>query len=281
MKCSNCQRDIPYGSIGCPYCGAALEQTPDQFDSAASMPPNSQQNVAGSEQKANIGLCILSFLIPIAGLVVFLTERNKNKKTAKAAGICALVAFVLNLLVAFCNMPTVFNRMEHTLQNPISTVQADEEKQSAVWTDYTVTVEGNDITLPCSWNEFKEATGFNFQYEEQKEEVLQSSSQKNAHVYRGGTYNSFTVCFSNADGTEDGLKVIGISADILSETDIVFPGDLKIGDPADQESLTRLFGTPDDIYEDFYTWTDKNGSNACEISLDEGKLFEISIITEG
>lgn len=59
---------------------------------------NYQYPMPPVEQKANVGLAILSFLIPIAGLIIFLVEKDKKPKTAKASGICALVSFILYII---------------------------------------------------------------------------------------------------------------------------------------------------------------------------------------
>lgn len=60
---------------------------------------NYQYPMPPVEQKANVGLAILSFLIPIAGLIIFLVEKDKKPKTAKASGICALVSFILYIVI--------------------------------------------------------------------------------------------------------------------------------------------------------------------------------------
>lgn len=59
---------------------------------------NYQYPMPPVEQKANVGLAILSFLFPIAGLIIFLVEKDKKPKTAKASGICALVSFILYII---------------------------------------------------------------------------------------------------------------------------------------------------------------------------------------
>ena len=51
------------------------------------------------EQKASVGFAILSFFIPLAGLIIFLTQKDKRPKTAKTSGICALVSFILNIII--------------------------------------------------------------------------------------------------------------------------------------------------------------------------------------
>lgn len=58
----------------------------------------SQQNIPNQvEEKASVGLAILSFFIPLAGLIIFLVEKDKRPKTAKVSGICALVSFIISL----------------------------------------------------------------------------------------------------------------------------------------------------------------------------------------
>lgn len=55
-------------------------------------------NVPPQEEKASVGFAILSFLIPLAGLIIFIVHKDKRPKTAKASGICALVSFIINIV---------------------------------------------------------------------------------------------------------------------------------------------------------------------------------------
>lgn len=61
--------------------------------------PNPGAPMAPQEEKASVGLAILSFIIPIAGLIIFLSYRKKRPKTAKVSGICALVSFILGIVI--------------------------------------------------------------------------------------------------------------------------------------------------------------------------------------
>lgn len=72
---------------------------------------NYQNNVTNQvqEEKASIGLAILSWFIPLAGLIIFISKKDKQPKTAKVSGICALISFILSpiiiiLLFAFLGM---------------------------------------------------------------------------------------------------------------------------------------------------------------------------------
>ena len=53
------------------------------------------------EQKANGWLVALSILIPLAGLIIFITQKEKQPKTAKTCGICALITFIISIVITF------------------------------------------------------------------------------------------------------------------------------------------------------------------------------------
>lgn len=69
-----------------------VPQGDNQFNYNVNMPPQ--------EEKANIGLAILSFLIPIVGLVLYITKKNDKPKTAKACGKAALACVIINIIVS-------------------------------------------------------------------------------------------------------------------------------------------------------------------------------------
>ena len=84
------------------YTNPPATNTYQQQNYQPPQPPNpnycpQQQPV---EEKASVGLAILSFIIPLAGLIIFLTQKDKKPKTAKVSGICALVSFILNIFIA-------------------------------------------------------------------------------------------------------------------------------------------------------------------------------------
>ncbi len=56
-------------------------------------------NMPPQEEKASVGLAILSFIIPLVGLILFIVKKDKKPKTAKACGICALVSFIINIVL--------------------------------------------------------------------------------------------------------------------------------------------------------------------------------------
>ncbi len=136
-NCPNCNSPLPQGAENCPNCNAPVNQTEsnapvnqvennapinqDESNASVNQPENNAPNpqpmdygtyqqgfnqnsnmyqMPPQEKKANAGLAILSFLIPIAGLIIFLTQKDKKPKTAKASGICALVSFILSMVLS-------------------------------------------------------------------------------------------------------------------------------------------------------------------------------------
>ena len=79
MYCRNCGHPIDASANVCPYCGAPQHKA--------------DANDSGSPLWGLLGCCI-----PIAGLILFLVWKDTKPRTAKAAGIGALVAFILGIL---------------------------------------------------------------------------------------------------------------------------------------------------------------------------------------
>ena len=78
--CKRCGAPISDQAMVCPSCGEA------QYT-----PPTMQDN-------GGIGWGILGCCIPIVGLVLYLVWKDQKPKTAKAAGLGALVAVILGAL---------------------------------------------------------------------------------------------------------------------------------------------------------------------------------------
>ncbi len=77
MYCKNCGTQMDDNAKNCPKCGA----------------PNSSINDNGGFLWGLLGCCI-----PIVGLVLFLVWKDTKPKTAKSAGIGALVSVILYVL---------------------------------------------------------------------------------------------------------------------------------------------------------------------------------------
>ena len=78
--CKNCGAQVDDRTIICPFCGANQNTSPAVVDNGG------------------IGWGILGFCIPLVGLVLFLVWKDQKPKTAKAAGIGALIAVIVGIL---------------------------------------------------------------------------------------------------------------------------------------------------------------------------------------
>ena len=93
--CSNCGKALLDGDSFCPGCGTATKQEP-KIES----PVFEEPKKAPVEEKANVGLCILSFFIPLFGIIYWAVMNSEQPKTAKACGITALVSWGVGILVS-------------------------------------------------------------------------------------------------------------------------------------------------------------------------------------
>lgn len=80
MFCKNCGKEIDDNAVICPHCGVAQKDTPEVVDNGG------------------FGWGLLGCCIPVVGLILFLVWRDTKPKTAKAAGIGALVSVVIAIL---------------------------------------------------------------------------------------------------------------------------------------------------------------------------------------
>ena len=83
--CRNCGTPIPDEATVCAHCGAAQNAT-----GGAATPP--------VVDNGGFGWGLLGCCIPIVGLVLFLVWKDTKPKTAKAAGIGALVCVILAVI---------------------------------------------------------------------------------------------------------------------------------------------------------------------------------------
>ncbi|HIW86493.1 MAG TPA: hypothetical protein IAA48_08375 [Candidatus Eubacterium faecipullorum] len=44
-------------------------------------------------------MAVLSFFFPIVGLIIYLVKKDDKPKTAKLCGKCALISFILNIVL--------------------------------------------------------------------------------------------------------------------------------------------------------------------------------------
>lgn len=78
-NCKNCGQEIADNAVMCPSCGA-------------------QQQVSSPDDKGGFLWGLLGCCIPIVGLILFIVWKDSKPKTAKAAGIGALVSVIISVV---------------------------------------------------------------------------------------------------------------------------------------------------------------------------------------
>ena len=79
--CKNCGAQIDDNAVVCTSCGVAQNTAPAVVD------------------KGGFGWGLLGYCLPIVGLILFLVWKDTKPKTAKAAGIGALVSVILGVVI--------------------------------------------------------------------------------------------------------------------------------------------------------------------------------------
>lgn len=87
--CSKCGKEIMDEALICPECGCAQDNI-----------VQGKSALQSKENSNNIGWSILCFFIPIVGLILYLVWKETSPAKAKAAGVGALVGFVVPILLS-------------------------------------------------------------------------------------------------------------------------------------------------------------------------------------
>lgn len=264
MFCKWCGKEVDVNAKFCPNCGKEINST------------NVNQEANSSDvqtEKANIWLAILSFFIPLAGLIIFIIKKDKEPKTAKASGICAIVGLLLNVIITVICFTLVIssgrkvqekildeslNTFDNVIEKSDSVIDRNQEKKdidvSNDWDDYEFIVNGHEIELPCSYDELKNATGFSMKSSDENS-MLSSNYYAIVNMYKNDKLALYTEILndssSDAKYTEGKITRVGQSKyQVSTGADVItFPGNLKVGDTITEEKIKELFGEPNDISE--------------------------------
>lgn len=117
MFCRECGKKVEDGNKYCTGCGAKIEpikmdkkvdvdesnksQEVNEGNKAQDVTNASTPNQTTNElkkDKISIGFNILSFFVPIVGLILFLVYRKETPRRANAIGICAIIGYVLSIV---------------------------------------------------------------------------------------------------------------------------------------------------------------------------------------
>ncbi|MBQ9785013.1 MAG: zinc-ribbon domain-containing protein [Clostridia bacterium] len=87
--CSKCGKEMMDEAVICPNCGCAAD---NRFDL------NQKQD---ERDEISVGLCILSALIPLFGIIYWPVKHKATPKKASACGIAAIVSWVVWFVIYF------------------------------------------------------------------------------------------------------------------------------------------------------------------------------------
>lgn len=317
MNCKWCGKEVDQNSKFCPNCGREIlgdnvnninqnvssiktEENVNTFGNLSQESQNfNQESINSVEEKANVWLAILSYFVPIAGLIIFIVKKDKEPKTAKASGICALVSFIINtiLIVAiFFFMSFVTSKSSEIINNTIDKaddiIEKAKEKQkdydsseaSNIWSDYEVSVNNKTIKLPCTYEEIKDATGFSMKSADEKS-YLSKNYYTTVNMYKNDKLALYTEIYND---TNDDIKYSDGNVSRIWQTKyqvstgadvITFPGSLKAGDQISIDEIISKLGDPSDKSE----YNDSGYSSTTltyneDLSWKTTKFYKITIV---
>lgn len=92
MYCKRCGSQITDGTRYCPHCGAMQDGAQNPYQSQPyNQPPSTYDS-------GSAGWGVLGFFFPIVGLILFLVWRQDKPKSAKSAGLGALINVILDVV---------------------------------------------------------------------------------------------------------------------------------------------------------------------------------------
>lgn len=337
MKCINCGREVDSGASFCSHCG-------EPVGGVVSLDGDNYSHYGDvcKEEKIGVGWAILSFLIPLAGLIIFLVKRDKKPRTAKVSGICALVSFTINILISLglCVWILLGSRGESLIvddsnesystvedmtvltpdedyeeYNEKDSIEKDEAVQDMLdnilensgtleedsntevttsndWKSYQVVVNGNNLSLPCSYSDLVSATGFSLKSSDEKS-YCPAGYYALLNLYKNEKLALYIEVLNSTDSdklyTDCAVtRVSQSNYQVKNGADvIVFPGSLKVGDSITLEEIKGMFGEPTDINEyvdgDYssYTYTYSEdaytSTNSYKVKIINGVIDELQL----
>lgn len=127
MVCKWCNSEVSENAKFCTNCGGSITRLEYQTQNAINN--QSQNTFGGTQQKSvNVGLVILSFFIPLAGLIIFLSKKDSDKETAKASGIVALISFGISTLFTMISFGIAISTAGKIINNVVPEIQEQIEE---------------------------------------------------------------------------------------------------------------------------------------------------------
>ena len=90
MFCSKCGKEIMDEAVICVHCGCKVEGS-----KAQSVETHAKAQV---EDKVSVGLCVLSVLIPLFGIIYWPLKHKVTPKKAQACGIAGIISWAISFV---------------------------------------------------------------------------------------------------------------------------------------------------------------------------------------
>lgn len=91
VYCKNCGAQMDDNASFCPKCGSE-QRAANPYQNQRPRPP------VDPNDSDSIGWAILGFLVPLVGLILFLVWSSTRPKSAKMAGIGALIGVIFSIV---------------------------------------------------------------------------------------------------------------------------------------------------------------------------------------
>lgn len=228
-----------------------FEQPQENNQQYYQMPPQqgyyNQQNpnmpsMPVQEEKASVGLAILSYLIPLVGLILYLTKKDTRPKTAKVCGKCALASFIINLVITVImyavmgaamfggtvdfddsSVDSSYSENSETDENSV-TADAQQANSGTMLGDYGCVVKGAELCKDWTGDD---AVLITYEFTNNSDDAISFDIALDAKAYQNG---------------------IGLETAILDEdTDLFVDVDIKPGITKEVKKAYVLSDTSSDV----------------------------------
>lgn len=239
MHCLKCGKQVDEKAQYCPSCGTAKVT----HISGKNIPES--QQAAYANDTSSVGLNVLSFLLPVVGLILFLTMRGTTPKRAKLIGISALAGFGLSLIVSLALLfISMFQFSNPQIASPqVSQTSIEEQLEGEYVSDQpesdVLTLRDGFITATTSdGTEYLSGT-----YSYLEEDTHMASIKR--YIFEA------TITFNNADGnvygvyTADNTITATFYIDDDSNKDYIYVSILGFTNRINQASGFVELGIPD------------------------------------
>lgn len=263
-------------------------------------------SISSNKKEKTIGYAILGFLLPLVGLIVFFVIRKNKPKSAKASLIGAIISFVLSIIISviLTVLPIIKGGNLLSGNNIITTNSPVNSKTTTTntnttktinnnWKDYTISINGKILSLPVSYEELKNASGFSIK------SVYDNTTIPTKHYVLASLYKDDKLAVSAVltNKTDSDLKYVDSSVTRISQDkystkqngieNVIFPGNLKTGMNITKEQIFKLFGEievmeykSDNYVTETYRYTSNDTwttSNYYEIRVVNGVIDSLTL----